>query len=157
MYKSAHSWASDLEPLRLESKSVPGVKNAEGKAAMWNATFGSRRRHEARVFHYSVVQHAPDIYKGVTVDRPIPWNGPTRDADTFTTADLNVDSDAAYKTALAQASAWVEKHPDKEFSCMLGNAERFPAPVWYVLWGDNKSGYAVFVDARSGTVVNQKK
>jgi hypothetical protein len=157
MYKSAHTWAADLEPLRLESKSVPGIKNVEGKAGMWSATFGSRTRHEARVFTYAVAAHAPDIYKGITVDRPIPWSGPTRDAATFATSDLAVDSDAAYKTALAQASPWVEKHPDKEFSCVLGYAERFPAPVWYVLWGDNKSGYSVFVDAKSGAVVNQKK
>lgn len=156
MYKSAHSWASDLQPLRLESKSAPGVKNGQGKAAMWSATFGSPRLRQARVFTYSVVQHAPDIYKGVTVGQPIPWNGPTRDAATFDTSDLAVDSDAAYNTALAQASGWVEKHPDKEFSCTLGNAERFSAPVWYLLWGDNKSGYAVFVDAKKGTVVNQK-
>jgi hypothetical protein len=157
MYKSAHAWAADLEPLRLESKSVPGITNAEGKAAMWNATFGSRRQHEARVFHYAVAAHAPDVYKGVTVDKAIPWNGPTPDAETFTTSDLAVDSDAAFKTAFAQASAWVEKHPDKEFSCTLGNADRFSAPVWYVLWGDNKSGYSVFIDAKSGAVVNLKK
>lgn len=153
MYKSAHSWASDLEPLRLESKSVPGIKNTQGKAAMWSATFGSLRRHQARVFTYSVAQHAPDIYKGVTVGQPIPWNGPSSDAATFATSDLAVDSDAAYNTAAAQAGEWVKKHPDKEFSCTLGNAERFSAPVWYVLWGDNRSGYAVFVDAKNGTVV----
>lgn len=159
MYKSAHTWASDLEPLRLESKSVPGIKNADGKAAMWKATFGSPSRHEARVFTYSVTQHAPDIYKGVTVDKPLPWNGPTKDAAIFASSDLNVDSDAAYQTAFKEASAssWVAKHPDKEFSCTLGNAERFQAPVWYVLWGDDKSGYAVFVDAKSGAIVNQNQ
>lgn len=157
MYKSAYAWASDLQPLRLESKTVPGVKNADGKAAMWSATFGSPSRHEARVFTYSVAQHAPDVYKGVTVEKPLPWNGSTKDAAVFATSDLSVDSDAAYKTALAQASAWVAQHPDKDFSCTLGNAQRFQAPVWYVLWGDSKSGYAVFVDAKSGAIVNQKK
>jgi hypothetical protein len=157
MYKTAHAWAADLEPLRMESKSIPGIKNADGKAAMWSATFGSPSKREARVFNYAVTAHAPDIYKGVSVEKPLPWRGPTRDAATFSTSDFNIDSDAAFKTAMAQASAWVEKHPDKDFSLTLGNAERFPAPVWYVIWGDSKSGYAVFVDATSGKVVNQKK
>lgn len=157
MYKSAHNWASDLQPLRLESKSIPGIKNADGKAAMWSATFGSPSKRQARVFTYAVAQHSPDIYKGVTVGQPLPWNGPTKDAATFDGSDLTVDSDAAYKTAMTQAADWVGKHPDKEFSCTLGNAARFQAPVWYVLWGDANSGYAVFVDAKSGAVVNQRK
>jgi hypothetical protein len=155
MYKSAHSWASDLVPLTLESKRIPGVKNDAGKAAMWSATFGSPSRREARVFSYSIVQHAPDVYKGVTVGNPVPWSGPTRDVMPFDTSDIAVDSDTAYKTALTRAGAWVEKHPDKEFSCTLGNASRFHGPVWYVLWGDTKEGYAEFVDAKSGAIVNQ--
>ncbi len=61
MYKSAHSWASDLVPLALESKSVSGIKNEAGKAGMWNATFGSPSRREARVFTYSVIASPPDI------------------------------------------------------------------------------------------------
>ncbi|HLW55620.1 MAG TPA: hypothetical protein VKW06_22520 [Candidatus Angelobacter sp.] len=156
MYKQAHAWAADLQPLHLESKTLAGMKNADGKAAMWSATFGSPRRKEARVFTYAVAAHAPDVYKGVTIGQPLPWNGPTRDAMPFDSADLTIDSDAAFQTALKQADAWVKEHPDKEFSCTLGNAERFKDPVWYVLWGDSKSGYAVFVDAKSGAIVNKK-
>jgi len=157
LYKSAHSWAADLQPLKLESKSIPGMKNDAGKAAMWSATFGSLGKHEARVFTYAVASHAPDIYKGVTVGQPLPWNGPSPDAQTFASVDFAVDSDAAYKTAMGDAAAWVDKHPDKDFSLALCSAARFKAPVWYVWWGDNKSGYAVFVDARDGNVVKPKK
>jgi hypothetical protein len=154
MYKSAHTWSADLVPLALESKAVPGVKNDDGKAAMWSATFGSPSKHEARSFSYAVAAHPPDVYKGVTVGNSRPWGGPVPTALPFDTADFSIDSDAAYATALAQATAWVSKNPGKEVSMTLGNASRFPAPVWYVLWGDNKkSGYAVFVNAKSGAVV----
>lgn len=155
MYKSAHSWAADLVPLSLESKSVPGVKNGEGKAAMWTATFGSARRQEARTFSYSVIASPPDIYKGVTVGNSLPWMGPTPAALAFATSDLAIDSDAAYTTAWAQAAPWTKSHPGKEVSFTLGSAERFAGPVWYVLWGDKKSGYAVFVDAKTGTVIKK--
>jgi hypothetical protein len=153
MYKSAHAWATDLTPLSLESKTLPGVKNDSGKAGLWSATFGSPRKHEFRTFTYAVAGHSPDIVKGVTVGLAIPWRGPTKDALPFSTSEFSIDSDAAYQTALAQSADWVKKHPDKECSLALGNASRFDGPVWYVLWGDSKSGHSVYVSAKSGTVV----
>jgi hypothetical protein len=155
MYKSAHSWAADLVPLALESKTVPGVKNDAGKAAMWTATFGSPSHREARTFSYSVIANPPDIFKGVTVGNPLPWNGPTPTALTFTTSEFAVDSEAAFATANAQAASWIKSHPGKDVSLTLGNASRFKDPVWYVLWGEKKSGYAVLVDAKTGTVIKQ--
>lgn len=155
MYKSAHSWAPDLMPLTVESKQVPGMKNDGGKAAMWSATFASPSKREARVFSYAVTSHAPEIYKGVTVGRSLPWSGPTSEAMPFTTEQFAVDSDAAYTAAQTQAAAWVKKHPDKQASLALGNAARFSGPVWRVVWGDAKSGYGVFVDAKTGAVVKK--
>jgi hypothetical protein len=157
MYKSAHSWSADLVPLTLESKTIPGMKNDAGKAVMWTATFGSPTKREARTFTYAVAAHGPDVLKGVTVGRALPWSGPRQDALAIDTSDLSVDSDAAFKAALAEASAWASKHPDKEVSLTLGNASRFPAPVWLVMWGDKKSGYAVYVNAKTGAVIKEKQ
>lgn len=153
MYKSAHTWAGDLTPLAVESREIPGIKNSGGKAAMWTATFGSPSKREARIFSYAVASHAPDIYKGITVGNPQPWSGPVPKALPFDTSDFTTDSDAAYQTALAQASAWAGKNSDQEVSFRLGNASRFPAPVWYVLWGNEKSGHAVYVNAKTGAIV----
>jgi hypothetical protein len=153
MYKSAHAWATDLVPLTLQSQAVSGVKNESGKAAMWKATFGSLRKHEARTYTYAVAAQAPDIAKGVSVGLALPWSGPTQSALPFDTADFSVDSDGAYQTALAQAADWVKRHPGKEPSLAMGNASRFDGPVWLVHWGDQKSGYAVYVSAKSGAVV----
>ncbi len=155
MYKSAYAWSADLVPLSLESKTVPGMKNEAGKAAMWSATFGSPKRREARRFTYAVAAHGPDVIKGVTVGRALPWGGPSQNALPFDTSDLSLDSDAVYKAALADAAAWTKKHPGKDVSFTLGNASRFAAPVWYVLWGDKKSGYAVMVNARTGAVIKR--
>jgi hypothetical protein len=157
-YKSAYSWANDLVPLKLESKELPGIKNDAGNAGMWSATFGSFRKHEAVVISYAVAAHPPDIYKGINVGHPVPWAGPSPEVMPFQTSQLAVDSDAAYKTALAQAQPWLKKHPDKQVSFLLGNnSTRFSAPVWYVLWGDKKSGYSVFVNAVTGAVAKPGK
>ena len=158
MYKQAYSWAHDAVPLKLESKELPGIKNEAGKAGMWSATFGSSTRHQAVVITYAVAAHAPDIYKGNNVGSPFPWGGPTRDVMPFQTSEFVIDSDAAYKTAQADADAWLKKHPDKQVTFLLGhNPTRFSAPVWYIVWGDNKSGYAAFVNATSGSLVKGKK
>lgn len=157
MYKSAHNWANDVVPLKLESKEIPGVKNDGGNAALWSATFGSPRKGQAVVMSYAIVAHPPDIYKGVTSAHPVQWGGPTHDIMPFQTSDFKVDSDTAYKTASADADPWLKKHPDKSVSFLLGNATRFPAPVWYVLWGDSKSGYSVFVNVVTGEKVKPGK
>jgi hypothetical protein len=158
MYKLAHAWTADTLLLSLVSKTVPGFKNDAGKAAMWVGVFASPSRHEMRTFTYSIVDRLPEIRKGVDVARPVPWLGPAREGMPFQTSDFATDSDAAYQTALAMplAGPWVKKHPDKEVSLTLGHASRFPAPVWYVLWGDNKSGFYALVNATTGKTISGK-
>ncbi len=156
MYKLAHSWAPDIMLLTMVSKEVPGIKNGEGKAGMWTATFVSPSLRQARILSYSVVAAPPNITKGVDVGRPLSW-GPTRDAMPLQTSDFAVDSDAVYKAAFTKAESWVKEHPGKEAVFTLGNnSTRFHAPVWYVLWGNTKSGYAAFVNATTGEPVNAK-
>ena len=156
MYKPAHSWASDLLPLTLSSGDVEGMKNEDGKAAMWTAVFVSPSRREARTLTYSVVDHKPTIHKGVSMGGAQVWSGATDKSRPFQTNQFAIDSEVAFKTALGKTGDWVKKHPDKTWSMTLGNAARFPAPVWYVLWGDQKTGYGVFVNATTGALITGK-
>ncbi|MGH9696899.1 MAG: hypothetical protein ACRD5Z_22325, partial [Bryobacteraceae bacterium] len=50
MYTSARTWTTDFVILKVESKDVPGFKNENGKAAMWQATFASPSRQEYRTY-----------------------------------------------------------------------------------------------------------
>jgi hypothetical protein len=156
MYTSARKWTTDFVILKLESKEVQGFKNEDGKAAMWEATFASPSLHEYRVYSYAIAAQPPDIYKGVVVGRGMPWGGATRDVMPIQLSDFNVDSDAAYKSAAADAGLWLKKNPDKKLAeFTLGNAYRFQAPVWYLKWGDKKSGYITFVNANTGKVLKK--
>jgi hypothetical protein len=157
MYTSARNWTKDFVILKLTSKELQGYKNDAGKAAMWEATFASPSRQEYRVFTYAIAAQPPDIYKGVVVGRPMPWSGVTRDVMAIPLGDFNVDSDAAYKTAAADATAWLKKNPNKKLADFnLGNAYRFQVPVWYLMWGDKKSGYVAFVNATDGKLIKRK-
>ncbi len=150
MYKPARAWAADLLPLSLTSGEISSVKNEGGKAALWTAVFVSPGRRAARTFYYSVVNEGQTISKGVTAGGAQSWSGATPRSRPFQTTEFVVNSDAAYNTALAKAGAWVKRHPDKKAALALGSTARFPRPVWLVMWGTTKSGYAVYVDATTG-------
>ncbi len=156
LYKSAYKWAGDVLILNMSPKEIPGFTNADGKAAMWQVTFASPHQHVYRVFTYAIAAHSPDIYKGVTIGNSIPWAGVTRDVMPVATADFAIDSDAAYAAAAADAEAWLKKNPDKKLTRFeLGNADRFPAPIWYVMWGDKNSGYVAVVNATTGKIIKK--
>jgi hypothetical protein len=155
MYKPARAWAPDLLPLSLAGNEIPGIKNEDGKAAMWTAVFVSPSRREARTFFYAIADHGTNIHRGVEVGGAQTWTGTTPKSQPFQITEFAVNSDAAYKTAFGKAEGWLKKHPGMPASLFLGKAARFPAPVWYVQWGTTKSGYAVFVNATTGEVVGK--
>lgn len=160
MYTDAHQWAPDVEVIRITAKEVPGFKNADGKAAMWEAVFGSPTLHKFRVDTYSIATVLPEIHRGVTPGFQMAWSGPTRDTMPIDTSAFTVDSDAAYKTAVADpgVAEFLKKNPTKTVSTLeLGNIFKYHTLVWYVVWGDKKLGYAIGVDATTGKVLKDKK
>jgi hypothetical protein len=153
MYTPARAWAPDLLALSLISGEVQGVKNADGKFGYWTAVFASPSLHAARTYTYAVADQLPTIQKGVKAEGTESWAGPTQAQMTFQNSDFTIDSDAAYKIAADKAGDWLKEHADKPPSFTLGAAHRFPSPVWYIIWGDAKSGYAVYLSATTGTIM----
>ena len=153
MYKPARAWATDLLALSVTSGEVPNIKNEDGKAGLWTAVFVSPSRKEARRFTYAVADGGADIPKGINVSGPLPWSGATPASKPFSNSEFAVDSDAAYKAAFEKAEGWLKTHPNQKVTFRLGNASRFPAPVWYLMWGTTKNGYAALVNATTGAVV----
>jgi hypothetical protein len=157
MYKSARAWSPDVEVLTLRPKDVPGFKTEAGKAPMWEASFASKQLRQYRVYTYSIATVQPDIHKGTGAGLPMSWSGETRDAMPIDLSIFTVDSDAAFKAAAAEGAAWLTKNPKVELSSLdLGSTYKFQSPVWYVAWGDKKSGYVAFVDASSGKVYKSR-
>jgi hypothetical protein len=150
MYKPARAWATDLLALSVVDGEVPNIKNEDGKAGLWTAIFVSPSRREARSFTYAVADSGPDIRKGVNISNALAWGGATKMSKPFSNSEFAVDSDAAYKVAFEKAEGWLKKHPNQKATFRLGNASRFAAPVWYIMWGTTKNGYAALVNATTG-------
>ena len=157
MYKTAHAWAPDAEPIRVTMKSVPGYRNEDGKAGMWEAIFASPSLGSYRTFSYAIVDAPPSISKGVDTGIALQWSGPSRDAMPIDTSQFSVDSDAAYRAGAAAAAEVLKKDPKLEITDFeLGDTYKSQTPVWYILWGTKKAGYAAIVDASSGKVLKGK-
>jgi hypothetical protein len=155
MYKPARTWATDPLALSVTSGEVPNIKNEGGKAGLWTAIFVSPSRREARSFTYAVVDNG-DIRKGVNISNALPWGGATKESKPFSNSEFAVDSDAAYKVAADKAEApWLKAHPGEKATLRLGNASRFAAPIWYIMWGSTKGGYAALVNATTGAIVEK--
>ncbi len=153
LYKPARDWAADLLVLSVTSGEVPNIKNEDGKAGLWTVVFVSPSRKEARSFTWAVADSGKDIVKGLNVSNALPWTGATPTSKTFAATEFVVDSDAAYKTAHEKAAEWLKTHPDKQVSLRVGDAAQFPSPVWYIMWGSTKEGFAAVVNATTGVLI----
>ena len=111
LYKAALAWSGDVQIMHMTTREVPGFKNEAGKAAMWEAAFGSPSKHQLRVYTYSIATALPQIHKGVDAGLPLAWAGQTRDAMPIDLGLFSVDSDAAYQAAAADAAPWLAKNP----------------------------------------------
>ena len=157
MYKSAHEWAPDVVAIRVSQRELTGYKNGAGKAGLWEAAFASPSLHQVRLYTYAVADVPPGIFKGVKAGLPMSWGGETRDAMAVDLAAFNVDSDAAFQAASAEAAGWLKSNPGKELTALeLGQTYKFAGPVWYTQWGTKAGGYSALVDATTGKVLNHK-
>jgi hypothetical protein len=151
VYKVARQIAPDIQTASITGNEVDGVTSGDGKYAQWTIVFVSASKKQATTFVYTTVAH-DQLLKGMNNMGNMMWAGPTQAATPFANGDVSTDSDAAYTAAAAKAAPWLAKNKDRPVTIFaLGHAATLPAPMWYVMWGDNKKGgYAVYVNAATG-------
>lgn len=153
MYQVARSWAPDGQVLKMQSMHLTDVPDVHGKAGAWQATFVSEARNEARVYTYSVIEAEPNLHQGVFPSQPESWSASGSGNKPFLIAAVKVDTDAAYKTALAHAGDYAKQNPKQTISFFLENAPKFTNPSWRVVWGESvgTAALSVYVDASTGS------
>jgi hypothetical protein len=150
-YKVARQLGPDIQVASITGNEVPGVTSGEGKYGQWTIVFVSPSKRQATTFVYTTSEH-DQLLKGINNQSTIAWGGPTQAATPFANGDFSTDSDAAYTAAAAKAADWLAKNKDKPISTFaLGQSASLPAPMWYIMWGDNKKGGdVVYVNAATG-------
>ncbi len=154
MYQVARStWAHDVLVEKMTSMRVNGLPDpAPGKANAWEAVFNSPSLGGSRSYTDSIVEQLPDLHKDV-------FAGPRQSSSSpaFLMAAVKVDSDVAYRTAVAKLGKAAEPHlAGKPVIILLELDRRFPDPAWRIVWGESVSTAAVsvFIDANTGEYLN---
>ena len=156
VYGSSRIWAPDSMPLTVRSMSVPGVKPENGKAGAWEVVFVSESMGRARTYTWSAVE-TENVHKGVFPGPQESWHaGGTNQP--FSPALLKVDTTEALVEAINISGPYLNKpgqRPPVSYLLSYETANRFPNPVWRVLWGGSVSSaeHTVTVDASTGKVV----
>jgi hypothetical protein len=71
-------------------------------------------------------------------------------------AAIKIDTDAAYKTAMASthshAAEYERKFPGKPITIQLERTSKHPNPAWRIIWGESAgtSDFSVLIDASTG-------
>jgi hypothetical protein len=122
-----------------------------GKSGAWQAAFTSSSLGKMQTYSYSVAEEE-NVHKGVFSLGEQSWSGSSGVNTAFDIRAASIDTDAAYKTADAQAGDYDKKHPNMPISFQLEKLNKFPTPVWRVIWGESvgTSSFSVYVDASQG-------
>jgi hypothetical protein len=150
MYQVARTWASDAQVVSLKSIHLTEVPSVRGAAGAWEALFVSPGKNSQRGYTFSVVESEGNLHQGVFPGAAESSSAVASKA--FLIGLVKIDSDAAYKTALAHAAEYNAKNATQTISFELGKQDFSLNPVWRVIWGESAgtSGFSVLVDATGG-------
>jgi hypothetical protein len=153
MYLSAHNWAPDAQPFRLQSQYSAGAPVSEGKAGLWRASFGSQGRRMMKMFMWSglVGPDAPE--PGISFSAEDSWSPTNTSTHIFEPAFIKTDSDKAYEVAEKHGGSKLTKaNPQQPVFFVLDWENSQNKLLWHVIYGEDvdKAKLRVAVDASTG-------
>jgi len=153
MYQVARTWAPDAQVLKAASMHLTEVDAKPGTAGGWEAVFVSATKRMSRSYTYSIIEQQPTLHKGTFAGPESGFAGKSGVNSPFPIIAVKVDTDAAYDTALKNGGAeYDKKNPGKTITLLLEKIDKYPDPVWRVIWGESAgtSNFSVYVDASTG-------
>jgi hypothetical protein len=155
----AHLWATDAQPVRLESQVLKGSDGHDGKAGFWRATFASPAGLKSQPFSWSGMSGPDAPPRGVDHGASDTFNPANRSMQPFDLNYLKVDSDKAFEVAQEHGGKQLlEKAPETDIRYLLDFDARASELKWHVIYGANGgiARLSVVVDASSGVFVRKE-
>jgi len=153
MYLSAHNWAPDAQPFRLQSQYSAGAPVNEGKAGLWRASFASSSRRMMKMFVWSALI-GPDVPEaGVTFSAEDSWSPTNTSTHVFDASFIKIDSDKAYQIAEKNGGSKVTKaNPQQPVFFILDWDGSKNQLIWHVVYGEDvdKAKLRIAVNASTG-------
>lgn len=160
LYATAHMWAPDARPFRLQSDLTKDSTGQGGKAAIWRSGFASAARRSIKTFVWSG-SHSEDApsfgVSSSTEDTYSPSNSSTQ---VFDFNFLKVDSDKAFEVAQQHGGQKIVKqYPKQPVSYILDWNPRQNILLWHVIYGTAPAAAKldVAVNASTGAFVRVEK
>ena len=138
MYLSAHNWASDAQPFRLQSQYNAGVPVSEGKAGLWRASFASPGKRMMKMFLWSglVGPDAPE--PGISFSAEDSWSPTNTSTHIFDVGFVKTDSDKAYQIAEQHGGSKLTKaNPQQPVFFILDWDVGKNQLIWHVIYGED--------------------
>ena len=161
LYVTAHAWAADAQPFRLESRYIPGAPSAQGKAGIWRSYFASAQRRAAKSYLWSgVASEEEALERGISPGLEDTFNPSNPSTHPFDLAFLKVDSDQAFQVAQKHGGdALLKKTPNQPVLFILDWDSHDNRLVWHVAYGEKRADakLTVAVDASTGAFLKVEK
>jgi hypothetical protein len=153
MYLSAHNWAPDAQPFRLQSQYSPGAPVSEGKAGVWRTSFASPARRMMKMFMWSglVGPDAPEA--GITFSAEDSWSPTNTSTHIFDASFIKIDSDKALEIAEKNGGSKLTKaNPQQPVFFILDWDVSKNQLIWHVVYGEDvdKAKLRIAVNASTG-------
>jgi len=153
LYLSAHNWAADAQPFRLQSQYSVGAPISEGKAGIWRASFASPARNMMKTFMWSglVGPDAPEA--GITFSAEDSWSPTNTSTRVFEAGFIKIDSDKAYEVAEKNGGSKLTKaNPQQPVFFILDWDGSKNQLIWHVVYGEDveKAKLRIAVNASTG-------
>lgn len=153
MYLSAHNWAADAQPFRLQSQYSAGAAVSEGKAGLWRASFASPAKRMMKMFMWSglVGPDAPE--PGISFSAEDSWSPTNTSTHIFDASFIKVDSDKAYQVAEKNGGSKLTKaNPQQPVFFILDWDGSKNQLLWHVVYGEDvdKAKLRIAVNASTG-------
>jgi len=153
MFLTAHNWAADAQPFRLQSQFTAGAPVNEGKAGLWRASFASPAKNMMKMFMWSglVGPDAPEA--GITFSAEDSWSPSNTSTRIFELGFVKVDSDKAYEVAEKNGGSKLTKaNPQQPVFFVLDWDASKNQLLWHVIYGEDedKAKLRIAVNASTG-------
>ena len=152
MFLTAHSWANDAQPFRLQSQFSAGTPVSEGKAGLWRASFASPAKRMMKMFMWSglVGPDAPE--PGITFSAEDAWSPTNTSTRIFNVGFLKIDSDKAYEVAEKNGGSKLTKaNPQQPIFFVLEWDSAKNQLLWHVIYGESLDSAKLRVTVNAST------
>ncbi len=152
MYLSAHLWAADARPYRLQSEVFKDYPGEDGKAVIWRAGFASASKRFIKSFLWSGTHSEDGPAFGISSGTEDTYNPNNSSTQVFDPAFVKIDSDKAFEVAQKHGGEkLLKRNPKLPVFYLLDWNPKQNILIWHVVYGISQAEAKLRVAVNAST------